>query len=198
MTFPFCFDIRENTSIMKSKIQLFALLSFVIFSCSSDGNSETNQNLEEEFIVTIDKDTPNEIVIDIDNPHATIPCRTHYFTAPDIESNGIELSNIAFFVPGVVVIDLETVEVGETIIDLGAELPESNWGFSITIDGIEYEALSGTLSFNKYDDSDWIANAEPIIISGVLEVVIIETNGSETRTLLINFNNVQSPFSGAC
>lgn len=168
----------------------------MVLSCSSDDRSENNPNLEEQFIVTIDKDTPNEIIIDIDNPDSQVPCVSFGFTALDIQSNGTQLSNLSFFVPGMIVVDLSSIEVGETVPDY--DLGPLDWGFIVTIDGIAYEASAGFLNFTKYDDSDWVTNGDPILISGILDVIVTEIGGSATRTVLINFDDVQVSFVGAC
>ncbi|WP_456440709.1 hypothetical protein [Psychroserpens sp.] len=183
---------------MTPKTVLLALLTLMILSCSSDDNDteEITLDLSEVFKLTIDKDTANEIVVNFDDPDSQSPCVSFGFTAPNTTNNGIEISNLSFFVPGEIIVNLDSIQVGETVPNY--DLGPLEWGFTITIDGIAYEASAGAVSFSKYDESDRIANGGPILISGVLDVVVTEIGGSETRTTLINFENVQVSFVGAC
>lgn len=181
---------------MKSKIFCLALLFIFVSSCSSDNSSENPPALEEIFIITIDKDTANEIVIDIDDPDSQIPCESFGFTAPNTQSNDTQLSNLTFNVPGSIVVDLDTIEVGETVPNY--DLGPLSWNFTFTLNGITYEASAGFLSFSKYDDSAWVTTGDPILISGVLDIEVTEIGGSETRTVLINFSDVQVSYAGGC
>jgi hypothetical protein len=182
---------------MKTKISLLSLLCLFIMSCSnSDDSNNEEQILIEEFKVTIDANTANEIVINIDNPDSQSPCTHLGYTAPNTTSNSTQITNLSFAVPSVIAVQESSIEVGETIPD--EDLGPLEWGFTITINNTVYEEFSGNLTFTKFDDSDWLIGKGPIVTSGILNLTIIEAGGTETRTILVEFENVQVSFVGAC
>jgi hypothetical protein len=185
---------------MKTKLFLITVLSLIVVSCSkNDDNNKENDDtptLDEVFQITLDKDTPNEIIVNIDDPYSYSPCTHIIFTAPDLQTNEVLISNLAFNVPGEIIVYTSSIEVGETIPN--DDLGPLSWGFTIELDGVSYEASSGVLSFSKYDNSAWTTTGGPILISGILDIQITEVGGSQSRTVLINFDNVQLQDVGAC
>jgi hypothetical protein len=182
---------------MKTNFLFLSLLCFIAMSCSnSDDSNDEEQILTEEFKITIDPNTANEIVINIDNPDSRNACAGYGFTAPNTTSNGTQITDLSFAVPGVIVAQEGSIEVGETIPD--EDLGPLEWGFNITINGIDYEEFSGFLNITNFDNSDWLIGDGPIIISGILNVIIIEVGETETKTILIEFENVQVSFVGGC
>lgn len=182
---------------MNIKTILFALLSFTILSCSSDDDSSGDaSNLPEVFKLTIDKDTPEKIVVNINDPDSQSSCVLFDFIAPDTQNNNVQITNLSFYVPREIVINRDSIDVGETVLD--DDLGPIEWSFTVSIDGIDYEATLGTVSITKYDHSNLVTNGGPLLISGVLDVEVTEIGASQTRTVLLKFKNVRVSYVQAC
>ncbi|MDT0558657.1 hypothetical protein RM697_08365 [Ichthyenterobacterium sp. W332] len=181
---------------MKSKLLLIVLSIFIASCSNSDDNNDDSLSSMETFIITIDKDTVNEILIDIDDPDSILDCVTFDFTIPDGNYEGILISNFLLSTPDNTTINEETINIGDTVLD--SDMFPIFWGFEIVIDNKSFEATSGILSITEYDDSNFTTIGDIVFISGSLDVVVTEIGGSETRTILISFNDVESEVFGAC